>query len=279
VQFRLRSTTATRWLFGAFFLGGGAASGGAQPPSVGILSASSVQELLNRWHKEYLGVVAQLQANTARSNKHALKHARALYDALVAQALTGEAFSKDGGLFLTLLAVAEFRLGDPTAAAWHWQVAQSSGPDLRRLSFAVFPDVEGFTRENLTDAATSAGLPAPHAGDVVVGTAPGQAHVQPPRLLRYVSPSYPAGLRGRRIPAVVVVDAIIDQEGNVRCPTLRTSSGYVAADLAAMETLQWAHLVPAPNRLSLSRLVGQSAWPTEGQEFSSDARSRSYGGC
>lgn len=222
---------------------GGRGAAAQTRPMSGTLTPGEAAKRLEQWEKEYEGILSDLKAGGHRSEKRARKHAATLFQDVVDHTLSGETLAQTAGQTLTLLGIAEARLGDRDAAAWHWQMAQNVFPALRGFDFADFPDVAPFMKESLLpemppklkEPEPTGERVKPEANDVV----------DPPRIKKKVRPSYPAGLAGHLVGGETVVHAFIDPQGKVRDPVLVESCGYVSADLAAMEALREWRYEPA----------------------------------
>jgi TonB family protein len=222
---------------------GGRGAAAQTRPMSGTLTPGEAAKRLEQWEKEYEGILSDLKAGDHRSEKRARTHAATLFQDVVDHALGGEALAQTAGQTLTLLGIAEARLGDGDAAAWHWQMAQNVFPALRGFDFADFPDVAPFMKESLLpETPPKVKKPEPTGGRVKPEA---NDPVDPPRLKRRIRPSYPAGLAGHLVGGETVVHAFIDPQGKVRDPVLAESCGYVSADLAAMEALREWRYEPA----------------------------------
>ncbi len=211
------------------------------PPLPRLLAPNEVQHQLEFWQKEYQEILADLQAGNRRSDKRARKQALALYQDVMDRAVDGEVLSQTAGLVLTLLAIAEVRLGDPVTGAWHWQMAQNVYAELRGLDFHDFPDVAPFMENALIPEKRWEGVQHYLMGETVTHDAERKG-VVPPKLEKAVATRYPRGLVGQWIGGKAVVEAIIDEKGRVREPVVLRGCGHVSLDLAAMEALRgWVY--------------------------------------
>ncbi len=232
-------------LAGSLLVFGEARPAGAQV-SGRLNSPRETQALLDSWQHQYQEIFADLKAGKHASDKQARKTAIHLFNDVVDRGVSGETLCKIAGNVLTVMAVAEARLGDPRAAAWHWQMAQNVSADVRDFDFADFPDVAAFMKENLIPEkrwdvfrphATSDATPPPLKAE--------PDNVEPPELEKKVPPRYPTGLLGLRIGQSTTVEAFIDTKGWLRGPIVRRSCGHVSFDLAAMESLKEWRYKPA----------------------------------
>lgn len=227
---------------GVSLLAAGVQPAAAQGSEHRLAQPWEVQWQLGKWQRDYEAVVADLKENTPRSNKHARKRAYANFLDVLDHALRGKEFGETAGRFLTMLAIAEARLGDCCAGAWHWQMAQNVSVELRNSHFDDFPDVAPFMKANLIPEKRWEGLPRSLNGQAVESDEKLREFISPPQNKTRVEPRYPAGLVYHRIGGSTVVEAIIDTQGGVRAPVVVRGSRYVSLDLAAMEALRaWTY--------------------------------------
>lgn len=209
-----------------------------------LATTPEAQRQFARWQKDLDEIVADLNKNTTKSNKNAKTNASALWWSVACHGVAGEALVDLAGRNLILLAIAEVRLGDTGAAAWHWQMAQNLSAKFRDLSFAEFPEVAPFMKENLIPQ-----FRFEHPFDTVFAALLGlgalsQDHVfweqkcVPPKPKKKPSPRYPPGMAVVGLEGPVVVEAIVDTKGKLRAPVLRSGSGHISFDLEAMEALR-----------------------------------------
>jgi len=241
---RFRSAHILSWFFNVSIVVGVAGQIVAQVPPLPLprmLAPNEVQQQLELWEKKYQEILVDLHAGTSRSDKRARKQALALYQGVVDRAVSGEVLCRLAGRVLTLLGIAETRLGDRDAGAWHWQMAQNVSGELRGLDFHDFPDVAPFMKSSLIPEKRWEGVQHYLKGETVTHDA-GRKDVVPPRITKKVPPSYPAGLSGQWIGGRTVVEAVIDEQGRVREPVVQRGCGHVSLDLAAMEALrEWVY--------------------------------------
>lgn len=241
---------------------------------------SEVQGQLGVWQKDCEAVVAELKEDTPKSNKHARKRAYTLFEDVVDYAVRGEEFLEPAGRILIMLAIAEVRLGDRDAGAWHWQMAQNVSQELRNFAFDDFPDVAlfmldnvipekrweeipglpgvaPFMREDLTPETVGGNLqelpdPTPFMKENPIREILREdlgnycnTNIVPPKLKTKVQPRYPARLVRYGFVGDTVVRVIIDKQGSVRQPVVVRRSGYVSLDLAVLEALRGWTFEPA----------------------------------
>ncbi len=238
-----------------------------QRSTAGVLKPAELQKLYDSWQTRQNEIVLELKEGTPRTSELARVHAAALVQDVVDRAVAGPGMCKTAGRALTVLAIAEARLGDTDAGAWHWQMAQNVSGELGRFAFREFPDVAAFMKTKLIPDARW----DPSQGDVprqVVGHPETLGDpVVPPCLRNKIDMAYPAGLIGLRVSARTVVTFLVDEEGSVREPVVVRSSGYVAFDVAVMEAAGRACYEPAsrggePIRVYLvgSYAMGNGPW-------------------
>jgi TonB family protein len=241
---RLRAQDLLAWVIAAFVVFAAVSAEAQKRPLTGQLSPRQLQERLERWQKAYKEILADLKDGGRHSAKLARKHAAALFEDVVDRALSGDVFRQTAGRVLTLLAVAEARLGDRDAGAWHWQMAQNVLPELRGLAFDDFPDVASFMKESLIPNRRWEALRRAAKGERAE-SADERMGIVPPRNTKKVRPIYPAGLAGHLIGGETIVEAVIDEQGMVREPVVQRSAGHLALDLAAMDALREWRYAPA----------------------------------
>jgi protein TonB len=69
-----------------------------------------------------------------------------------------------------------------------------------------------------------------------------EGDVKPPKIVNQVPPEYPESARDGKIEGTVVLNAVIDEQGRVRNPTVAESSGNADLDRSALDTVaQWIY--------------------------------------
>jgi TonB family protein len=67
-----------------------------------------------------------------------------------------------------------------------------------------------------------------------------EGDVKPPQIVQKAAPVYPASARDNKIEGTVIVNTVIDEQGNVQDPKVATSSGNEDLDQAALDAVsQW----------------------------------------
>ncbi len=239
-----RAKTVLASCVSAALIGLAVAAGAQKRPLTRVLPQDEVQKQLGAWERKYQEVVTDLKAGDRVANKRARKHAAALFEDIVDRTVSAGPLAQTAGRVLTLLAIAEFRLGDRDAAAWHWQMAQFAFVDLRGLDFLDYPDAMSFMKENVIPDERLEQLRREHRTEKVE-TPRRRDNIVPPSLKKKVAPDYPPGLAGQFIGGETVVEAVIDAEGKVRNPLVERSCGHLSADLAALEALREWRYQPA----------------------------------
>lgn len=245
---RFRAAYLLCGFFGVSVLVGAARWAATQVPPLPLprlLAPNEGQQQLELWQKEYQDILADLHGGKRSSDKRARKHAFALYEDVVDRAVSGEVLCQIAGRVLTLLAIAETRLGDRNAGAWHWQMAQNVSAELRGVEFADFPDVAPFLKASLIPETRWEELRQHVTTKSAEGAQEERQNLVSPRLKKKVPPRYPAGLKGQLIEGKTIIHAIIDEEGRVREPVVQRGCGHVSLDLAAMEALREWKYAPA----------------------------------
>ena len=227
------------------FILGPVGSVAAQRSMPRLLQQAEVDALLASWQESYQAIVTDLKAQDPRLTKRARKRATALYEDVVDRAVSGEILCQTAGRVLTLLAVAEVRLGDRAAGAWHWQMAQNISADLRDEGFAAYPDVAPFMKKSLIPEKRWEALRHYLRGEDVPPKGEDCENVVPPSIKKKVPPKYPAGLAGQRIKGSTVVESFIGKDGRLHEPVVQRGCGHVSLDLAAMEALRGWEYEPA----------------------------------
>ncbi|MGD1149423.1 MAG: energy transducer TonB [Thermoanaerobaculaceae bacterium] len=234
---RLRLTYKAFLLIGVSLLLGAGQRAAAQGSEHYISQPWEVTWQLREWQKDYDALVAALRENTPKSNKHVRKRAHALYEDILDHAIHGPEFFETVGRFLTVLAISEVRLGDRDAGAWHWQMAQSVFPELRKSSFEEVPDVAPFMKDSLVmERGSEDLLRFSNGASGEEMRCPGSVHPAVPKT--EVPARYPAGLGRYKVAGTPFVRTVIDIEGKAHEPVVEKGSGFVSFDLAAMECLR-----------------------------------------
>jgi TonB family protein len=228
------------------FLSVGVRPATAQGPEHRTGQPWEVTYQLGEWQRDYEKIVADLKENTPTSNSRAKKHALTRYHDVLDHAMRGQDFYPVAGRFLTAMAIAEVRLGELDASAWHWQMAQNISAEFRNQQFDDFPDAAPFFKETLLPARRYVEDLARFFdgawGAVLEGC---RFRISPPLVKTKVEPRYPLGLSHHHIGGFTRVTVVIDTKGRTREPIVDTGSGFVSLDLAAMDALKdWVY-VPA----------------------------------
>lgn len=143
-------------------------------------------------------------------------------------------------------ALAEAGLGDMDAATWDWHTARTLDPTIGEIDLTPF---------GAAGAALKAIRPIQRNTEVEEAMtdqkSSGQSkraskdRVQPPKLLTSHAPRYPKALREICAKGVVLVESIIDEEGRLRAPGLKSPQENPILAIAALEALRTWRFEPA----------------------------------
>lgn len=106
--------------------------------------------LIHRWAAEEQRIADALRSSDAATARKAVASCDRLYGELLTKVVGGEGGCELFGWLQFLRAIAEVRIGDADAAAWHWQEAQNLRPEFRQQT-GMYPDVAAFLRAHLVD--------------------------------------------------------------------------------------------------------------------------------
>lgn len=229
-------------------------SGGDRAPR--DISAAESERRAAELRSRIVRIEERLRSTDAKTSKWARRAADSVYEDMLSTVAAGASAARFFATVQLFRAVAEARLGDLDAAAWHWQEAHGLAPELRDIAPRSFPDLAAFFRAHLLGHARL-GLtfqpdpPAPTlqtpastepAGDA--DSDPG-AGVTPPELLRSIRPVFPRAGWATGRSGKTAVQVVIDTAGVPHAPVVTESSGVIGFDVAAMEAFREWRFKPA----------------------------------
>jgi TonB family protein len=144
---------------------------------------------------------------------------------------------------LALEALADAGLGDKGPAACRWQAAQNVDPKLANADLSSFGDAGALLKSR--SAQTPAGAePLKISAQADQDKKAQAGEVQKPEILTQIPPQYPEAARRARVEGKVILESIIDKEGNII--NLRVLQGQpMGLDLAATEAVCGWRFKPA----------------------------------
>jgi TonB family protein len=214
-----------------------AAAAWSQPDPAGRASAGS-----SGWNDRLQAARAALIAG---EHQKALDSARALQSEMVDQIATGPGAAKSLAVTTLTRALAEAGLGDMGAAAWDWYTAQTLDPAVLTLDLAPF-GAAGAALKALPPLEDHPKTPGPDdPKDLSKVCGPREQCVQKPELVKRGDLDYPDALQAACTEGTVVVESIIDENGNIRYPRLEESPGGPVMAFAALESLRSWRFKPA----------------------------------
>lgn len=188
---------------------------------------------------------------SARTHLIAGEHQKALDIAVPLQQEMMDGIQSGPGaarsLAITVLsrALAEAGLGDMEAANWHWHTARALDSSIGEMDLTPF----GAAGEALTSA-----RPIPRDEEAEKAMAEQKAggpqkdskdKVERPKLLSSHAPKYPGALRAICARGTVELESIIDTEGRLRYPGLKSSEANPVMALSALEAIRTWRFEPA----------------------------------
>jgi|CXWL01.1.fsa_nt_gi TonB family protein len=165
--------------------------------------------------------------------KAAERLAEDLLDDFSAQLLGGTEAKYYYGVALVRRSLARAGREQFAEAQWDWDVARSFLPELPRLRFG--PRIEPVLEPDAGAVAAKAG------SDAILQTG---GEVKPPVVLRRTSPQYTAAGRAAAINGTVVIESVIDHQGQVGSPKILKSLDP-GLDFAALEAVREWRFEPA----------------------------------
>lgn len=228
-QGRLIRHAATLLLLALF---SGAA--GAQPPTiVGQTRRSAIQD----WK-------ARFEAGQESLRQKDFKKAHGIADALlremIARIESGPTAGAVLGQTVLLRALAETGLGRTKEATWDWYAAVAVDPEIDQERLAPY----GETGAALWAAVTAVPeLPQPKAS--TDPATPSDEQVSRPVKIAGVAPKFPRGTSNACREGTIAVASLIDEQGDVRRPTMLDAPGGPVLTLAALEALKTWKFRPA----------------------------------
>lgn len=188
---------------------------------------------------------------SARTHLIAGEHQKALNIALPLQQEMMDSIQSGPGaarsLALTVLsrALAEAGLGDMEAAAWDWHTAQALDPAIATMDLTPFgaagEALKGLGPIPRNEEAEKA-LEEQKAGNA---KADSEEKVERPKALATKAPKYPGALRAICARGVVQVESIIDKEGRLHSPGLKSPEANPVMALAALDAIRTWRFQPA----------------------------------
>ncbi|HEV8582721.1 MAG TPA: energy transducer TonB [Thermoanaerobaculia bacterium] len=202
------------------------------------------------WRAELKAVDQKLRAKQwAPAEKLARK---AAYD-IAELAGTGEGASYSLAVVSAFRAIAAAGLGKTEDAAWHWDTALNLFPDIAKTDVSPYGSaaVELRTRKlreaepddlrkQLLDRLKGGN------GSVLVDTKEGERNITPPRIIKQPRISFPTALNLLGSEGVVVVSAVIGEDGRLREPrVIELRGGGPAMKYVALDALREWRFEPA----------------------------------
>ncbi|GEM_PF-4381555 len=218
-------------------------SGAHSSPGQEDSRTKAARQLLQRYNEELASIYEDLQENTRRSNRRALRGCEDLRMAFTERLLGNDISAKFFGYTLFFESIAEFRLGRLDNAVWDWQVAQSILPELTAKSYRNFSDAEDFLVDNRLPATIGDSLTP--GGENNHAPCTGRSSLKPLKPIRRIMPEFPPGAALTGFKGTVVVEVVVGTDGVPRTPRLIESSGVTTADAVALLALRDWRFRPA----------------------------------
>ncbi|HEV2852640.1 MAG TPA: energy transducer TonB [Thermoanaerobaculia bacterium] len=156
------------------------------------------------------------------------KQARKVARLIVEGAGTGEGASYSLAVVSAFQAIAEAGQGHEDAADWYWATALNLFPEIAKTDLKPYgPAAAGLRARQVRFTNTDSQSPASPEDGIALKKPEGE--VEPPKVLRQVSPKFPDGLRRLGIAAAIKVEAIIGEDGVPRHPLVLTLGNAVPA--------------------------------------------------
>ncbi len=213
-------------------------------------NAAKKNPLIKDWLRRLQGIEETLRSSDVKTAKKMRNRASKLYLEMIDRVIEGEGACELFGRVLFYRAVAEARLGELDAAAWHWQEAQSLLADEKTTLADEYPDVAVLLKSWLlpeTAWETLSSLITLESygkiGEIEIG--PGAPRPTPPEVIKKVPARYPEAVRRVRKEGVTHVQCKINESGVLREPVVLQSCGVVGFDVAAMEAMRLWRYKPA----------------------------------
>jgi hypothetical protein len=165
--------------------------------------------------------------------EHARKWSIKLINSMSDHLGTGEAASYTMSLAVAYRALAEAGLNKPADADWYWHVANSIYPPIAKSrDWSVYGKVGEWAANHTDDLEVAEGTVVP---------------------IKKVDPVCPLGAIQGAYYQPIRVGAIVDGDGNARCPTLVANPNAPTLEYAAFEALkQWQFQTAAPAKYEVT---------------------------
>lgn len=174
----------------------------------------------------------------------AARSARRMVGELVDQLAAGPDDGATLGGMLLLQAVAESALGNRADALWSWSLAQGVDPSLLTADLSRFGAVADLLADNrLREPAQDGQLAAEELADRP-GVFERASAAEPPRVVRLPDPEYPRAARAAGLAGAVILQVLLDRQGQPRSPVIVESPAPPLA-WAAAEAVRQGRYEPA----------------------------------
>lgn len=182
----------------------------------------------------------------AGEHQKALDLAEPLLNEMMNSIQSGPGAARSLALTVLSRALAKAGLGDMEAALWDWHTARALDRSIREMDLTPF----GAAGEALK---SSAPIPRDEKAEKALeeqkaGDSPRKAskdRVEPPKVLASRAPKYPGALRDLCAQGVVELESIIDQEGRLRVPGVKSPEANPVMALAALDAIRTWRFEPA----------------------------------
>ncbi len=213
-----------------------ASAGGAELP-VRKVSPEFAAKTLKNWNHQLLEVDEFLHLGKGQK---AYKSVGRLLRRMTDQFVSGPDVDRFLGMATLLKAVAAYQIGRQDEALWHWQVAVQLFPQVAEYQLLEYGEAGSLLK--------SQPLPKAHPSSVQrfveQAGASSTSEMQPPRSIFKPRPHLPAAKRGSGRLSVVV-NAIIDRDGEVREPIIIDAGGELTLVYATLDAMRRWRFKPA----------------------------------
>jgi hypothetical protein len=171
-----------------------------------LLPTEHSQAIVEVWLERLAKIEERILEGRSR---RALRDAKELTARMIEQIESGEGAGTLVGFVSVLRALAAVNVGDETQALWHWHVGLQMYPELADYDLSAYGDAGQFLRDHPLRTDREETLDAVQV--------PG---AKPPRNKKTPAPKFPAAKRNDFDRLSVVVQVVIDEDGNVSEPQI-----------------------------------------------------------
>lgn len=200
------------------------------------LSPKQSEQVREGWQRRMQKINQQI--HEGRSDR-ALRQANRLAAEMVERILSGDGTAQLLGMVNVLRALAAVNLGLESLALWHWHIGLQMFPEVAEFDFSDYGEAGKFLVDH--PLSSPSGESGDSAEDRTEKSSEIKEKITPPRKKKAPSAKVPAAKLGRmQEPVSVVVQAIIDKEGQPTRPRIVEANGEFTLVCAALESLwQW----------------------------------------